>query len=291
MIINKNNKVQRGENAEPVSHWETVNIKPLLDYFSKENRVSGEEVNVGKYRVFMPAMLNYKDTLEQSKRTLANDQTPIWVSDQSKYDIQLIYSLENATIGVVEKDSSLYTYLASECKTPYIAIFYGEYVRFCKISVLDYKACHVALQGIIMLPSDFVYFIENGILPGSKEALEFTNSSKYYETYIDFVTDIAKYQYRAGIISKLNKRSASNIVKMLGRYVIVDGSRFKKAKPRKGESWFDRYLDNAQTFSNPEYAEGVLSNIKYGNPEVKQVTLSMVDSELHYQKYLIRGYV
>lgn len=260
------------------SIWDSVSIKSIYEYYKSHQSSNGELV-FGNIILVSADHRNFDELNSAISSVHGRDKTPICVVSYHDSPLQNIYSLENICPTASSVNSVLYTYLAGECDVNQIIEDYGEYLIHLKVSVKDYNNCVVEVERLVLLPRDLEKFLEMGIE-------EFIKTDMYSETFRDFIVDMAKYQYRAGIITTLNKNSAINLSSLLNKYTVKGyGNKFRRKYPHN-KYWWDFYLDNALVSPSKEYLRSIADNASFANPEIIQITSDLIWVQLKNNKYL-----
>lgn len=278
-------------------HKDSLWVLSWLNLFPLDNREViiniGEEIHTADavcgdtILKFIQGSVNYRSLLEQSSFYKKSGHGLLWVYDMSDIEPCNAFCWDNITTSKINRESVLSYYLAVECGLSYVAYDYGEFVRYLNISVdRENSECFVNLKGVSLLKEDFISCVKNGITPESKDMDEFINSESYLQTFIDLITDSAKYQYREGKITLRDKQSVRNLVNLLGKYVVVSDNGYLNGKRGNSNEWYTSYLENASNSTNPEFFTNFLKKSKYGNPKVEKVVVWLVDTELHFRKYI-----
>lgn len=236
---------------------------------------------------FIQGNVNYKNLLKQSIFYKNTGHNLLWVYNMTDIEPSQVFCWDNITTSKISRTSALSYYLATECGLNCIAYDYGEFVRYITISVDNENSeCYVNMEGVSLLKKDFLSCVEKGINPDFDIMEDYINSEDYLQTYVDLITDAAKYQYRDGKITLRDKQSVRNLVNLLFKYVVVSDSGYLNGRRGNSNEWYTPYLENASNSSNPGFFTNFLSKTKYGNPKVEKVLIWLVDAELHFRKYI-----
>lgn len=276
------------ENFEPNIKW-NLPLQELFPFSMKNKSIGNNHIarvlNGKTVLEFHNNFIKYDDLSRKTKELQDMGFTPLWVIDRSNENPVYLYRKDNISILPIQKVHALSAYMYTECGLRYVAYDCGEFIRYVNIRLIDEKESKVELRGVSLLKPDFVRFIQQGILPESPECWEYVNSLEYSQVYTDLVSDAAKYQYRSNLITEKNKRSARNLVSMLGKYVVKDRNENFLDVIKRNNSWYTPYLDNARSAVKPSSFDKWISG-SYDKLSIVQVDPSIVDSELH-----VRGYI